>query len=132
MPTLLYTDSSPLYGRSVSRELTSAFVIEWKASHPGGTVVRRDLNAAIPPPIDEDWVGANYTPEEARTPQQKGQLALSDSLLAELEQADEYVIGVPMHNFGVPLCAQALDRSDCAGWQNLFLRGWKATGFAHR
>ena len=27
---------------------------------------------------------------------------LSDSLLAELEQADEYVIGVPMHNFGVP------------------------------
>src|SRR5438445_11963128 len=27
---------------------------------------------------------------------------ISDSLLAELEQADEYVIGVPMHNFGVP------------------------------
>ena len=102
MPALLYMDSSPLYGRSVSRELTSAFVIEWKASHPGGTVVRRDLNAAIPPPIDEDWVGANYTPEEVRTPQQKGQLARSDSLLAELEQADEYVIGVPMHNFGVP------------------------------
>nr|WP_245632413.1 NAD(P)H-dependent oxidoreductase [Edaphobacter aggregans] len=23
-------------------------------------------------------------------------------LLAELEQADEYVFGVPMHNFGVP------------------------------
>jgi FMN-dependent NADH-azoreductase len=29
-------------------------------------------------------------------------LSLSDSLLAELEQADEFVIGVPMHNFGVP------------------------------
>jgi FMN-dependent NADH-azoreductase len=29
-------------------------------------------------------------------------LSLSDSLLAELEQADEYVFGVPMHNFGVP------------------------------
>src|SRR5271169_2192962 len=35
-------------------------------------------------------------------PQQKELLSLSDSLLAELEQADEYVIGVPMHNFGVP------------------------------
>ena len=43
-----------------------------------------------------------YTPEEARTPEQKELLALSDTLLAELEQADEYVIGVPMHNFGVP------------------------------
>ncbi len=38
----------------------------------------------------------------ARTPQQKELLSLSDSLLAELEQADEYVIGTPMHNFGVP------------------------------
>jgi FMN-dependent NADH-azoreductase len=29
-------------------------------------------------------------------------LTLSDKLLTELERADEYVIGVPMHNFGVP------------------------------
>ena len=28
-------------------------------------------------------------------------LALSDTLLAELERADKYVLGVPMHNFGV-------------------------------
>jgi FMN-dependent NADH-azoreductase len=47
-------------------------------------------------------VGAAYTPEEARTPQQKELLAVSDVLLAELERADEYVFGVPMHNFGVP------------------------------
>ena len=53
-------------------------------------------------PINAEWVGAAYTPEEARTPQQKELLSLSDSLLAELEQADEYVFGVPMHNFGVP------------------------------
>src|SRR5207248_4592148 len=43
-----------------------------------------------------------YTPEEARTPQQKKQLELSDTLLAELAAAEEYVIGVPMHNFSVP------------------------------
>jgi len=36
-----------------------------------------------------------YTPESARPAQQKELLSLSDSLLAELEQADEYVIGVP-------------------------------------
>jgi FMN-dependent NADH-azoreductase len=102
MPTLLHINSSPLYGRSVSRELTAAFAAEWKASHPDGTVVDRDLNATAMPPINAEWVGAVYTPEKARTPQQKELLSLSDSLLAELEQADEYVIGVPMHNFGVP------------------------------
>jgi|SRR5580700_861863 FMN-dependent NADH-azoreductase len=102
MPTLLHIDSSPLYGRSISRELTAAFVAQWKASHPEGRVVNRDLNAIAIPPITAEWVGAVYTPEVARTPRQKEQLLLSDSLLAELEQADEYVFGVPMHNFGVP------------------------------
>jgi FMN-dependent NADH-azoreductase len=102
MPTLLHINSSPLYGRSVSRELTGAFVDQWKASHPDGTVVERDLNAISIPPVNADWVGAVFTPEEARTPQQNELLSLSDSLIAELKQADEYVIGVPMHNFGVP------------------------------
>jgi FMN-dependent NADH-azoreductase len=102
MPTLLHIDSSPLYGRSVSRELTGAFVTQWKASHPDGTIVDRDLNATTISPINAGWVGAVYTPEEARTPEQKKLLTLSDTLLDELDQADEYVIGVPMHNFGVP------------------------------
>jgi FMN-dependent NADH-azoreductase len=102
MSTLLRIDSSPLYGRSVSRQLTGAFVTEWKSSHPDGTVVYRDLNTTQIPPISAEWVGAAYTPEAARTPKQKELLMLSDSLLAELEQADAYVFGVPMHNFGVP------------------------------
>ena len=102
MPTLLHVDSSPLYGQSVSRQLTGAFVTQWKSSHPKVTVVDRDLNATSIPPVTAEWVGAAYTPEEARTPQQKQLLALSDTLLAELEHADEYVFGVPMHNFGVP------------------------------
>lgn len=102
MPTLLHIDSSPLYGRSVSRQLTGAFVTQWKSSHPGGTVIDRDLTATPISPITADWVGAAFTPEEARTPQQKELLALSDTLLSELDRADEYVFGVPMHNFSVP------------------------------
>jgi FMN-dependent NADH-azoreductase len=102
MSTLLHIDSSPLYGRSISRQLTGAFVTQWKSSHPDGTVIDRDLNAAAITPITAEWVSAAYTPEEARTQQQKERLAVSDVLLAELEEADEYVIGVPMHNFGVP------------------------------
>jgi FMN-dependent NADH-azoreductase len=102
MSTLLHIDSSPLYGRSVSRQLTGAFVTQWKSSHADGKVVYRDLNATQIPPVSAEWVGAAYTPEAARTLQQKELLTLSDSLVAELEQADEYIFGVPMHNFGVP------------------------------
>ncbi len=102
MATLLHIDSSPLYDRSVSRQLSGAFVERWKTLRSGATVIDRDLNATSIPPISAEWIGAAYTPDEARTPQQKNLLALSDTLLAELERADEYVIGVPMHNFGVP------------------------------
>ncbi len=102
MPTLLHIDSSPLYGRSVSRELTGAFVNQWKALYPDGRIVYRDLNAIQIPPVSAEWVGAVFTPEEAQTPEQKKLLTLSDTLIAEIQQADEYVIGVPMHNFSVP------------------------------
>jgi FMN-dependent NADH-azoreductase len=77
-------------------------VTQWQSSHPDGKVIDRDLNATAISPINAGWVGAAYTPEEARSPQQKELLALSDTLIAELEQADEYVIGVPMPNFSVP------------------------------
>jgi FMN-dependent NADH-azoreductase len=102
MSTLLHVNSSPMYGHSVSRELTEAFVTRWKASHPGGEVLERDLTATPIAPITAPWVGANFTPAESRQPEQQELLAFSDALIDELFAADEYVIGVPMHNFSIP------------------------------
>ncbi|HWW18394.1 MAG TPA: NAD(P)H-dependent oxidoreductase [Candidatus Saccharimonadales bacterium] len=101
-PTLLKIDSSPMGERSISRKLTTAFAKAWLKAHPGGTVISRDLTALHIPIVDGGWVGAAYAPEGARTPQQRDALATSDILIAELQQADEYVIGVPMHNFSIP------------------------------
>ena len=102
MPTLLKIDSSPMGERSISRKLTAAFANTWSKAHPGGTVIARDLTAIDIPVIDGRWVAAAYTPENARTPEQKETLSVSDSLIADLQEADEYVIGVPMHNFSIP------------------------------
>ena len=74
MPTRLHIDSSPLYGVSISRELTAAFVTAWKAAHPGATVIDRDLNATSIPPVNGAWVAAAFTPEPSRTEEQKQQL----------------------------------------------------------
>jgi FMN-dependent NADH-azoreductase len=102
MPTLLELDSSPLVEASISRQLTAEFVRSWKLANPTGTVITRDLAITSILPINAAWVGAAYTPDEAHTPEQRSLLALSDTLVAELEAADEYVLGVPMHNFSVP------------------------------
>jgi len=101
MPTLLHVDSSPLES-SVSRELTREFVKTWKAAHPDGEVIGRDLGKSAPKPLDAAWIGAAYTPEAGRTVEQKETLALSEELIGELQAADEYVFGVSMHNFSIP------------------------------
>ncbi|HEY2546532.1 MAG TPA: NAD(P)H-dependent oxidoreductase [Candidatus Acidoferrum sp.] len=102
MPTLVRFDSSPMGERSISRKLTSDFVETWLKTHPGGKVIKRDLSTLNLPVIDGFWVAAAYTPEEALTEEQKDALAVSDSLIAELQHGDEYVFGVPMHNFSIP------------------------------
>lgn len=101
MATLLHLDSSPL-DSSISRELTKEFVKSWKAKNPTGTVIDRNLSTNAPKPLNQTWVGAAFTPEAGRTEEQKAVLAPSDALIAELDQADEIVIGVAMHNFSIP------------------------------
>src|ERR1700722_16013757 len=101
MPTLLQIDSSPL-ASSVSRELTREFVSNWKIAHPSGQVIVRDLAANPPKPVDQAWIYAAHTPADALQPEQKALLAQSEESIAELQQADEYVLGVAMHNFSIP------------------------------
>jgi FMN-dependent NADH-azoreductase len=101
MPTLLHLDSSPLE-TSISRELGREFVKTWKAAHPDGHVIYRDLAASALKPIDTTWIYSNFTPAPSRSEAQISSLALSEELIHELEQADEYAIGVAMHNFSIP------------------------------
>src|SRR5258708_7206917 len=102
MATLLKIDSSPMGERSVSRKLTADFAKTWTKAHPGGTVISRDLTTLGIPVVNGGWVAAAFTPEDARTAEQKDALAVSDLLIAELQNANDYVVGVPMHTFSIP------------------------------
>ena len=101
MAVLLHLDSSPLQS-SISRELTREFVNTWKGTHWDGAVLYRDLAKHPLQPIDTAWIGAAYTPDAVQTAEHKGALAVSEELIGELEKADEFVIGVAMHNFSIP------------------------------
>jgi FMN-dependent NADH-azoreductase len=102
MPTLLHLDSSPMGDHSVSRHLSSTFAAHWQKANPDGKIITRDVTSPELIPVTAAWATAAFTPAQARTPEQKEALALSDTLVAELVEADEYVFGVPMYNFGVP------------------------------
>lgn len=100
MPALLHLDSSPMGEASISRRLTAEFAQRWRNANRQGRVIYRDVAATAIPVVTAAWVAANYTPKESRTQQQHDLLALSTELTGELLEAKEYVIGVPMHNWG--------------------------------
>jgi FMN-dependent NADH-azoreductase len=100
--TLLYISSSPLGSASLSRQLTEEFVQSWKRANPSGGMIERDLTATDISPVSAAWISASRTAADLRTKAQREILTASDALIGELRAADEYVFGVPMHNFGVP------------------------------
>lgn len=99
---LLHLDSSPMGDRSISRTLSKHFSQKWLERNPSSGAIIRDLATTNIPPVTAAWITAAYTDELARTPEQKQLLGLSDQLVSELQTADEYVFGVPMHNFSIP------------------------------
>ena len=103
---ILRVDASGRQQGSSSRELTS-YLLSGLDARVASTEVRvRDLAESLPH-VDQSWIEANFTAPEERTEQQQRVLALSDSLVEELQQADVVVIGMPIYNFGVPAALKA-------------------------
>ena len=103
---ILHIDASARHEGSISRSLTADLVAALEDRHPGAEIIRRDLADGIPM-INADWIAANFTPAEERTPTQRITLARSDALVAELKEADILVIGAPIYNFSVPTALKA-------------------------
>lgn len=96
--TILHINSSARMSGSASRALSQALVDRIK-SHVGERVVikTRDVGATQPPSfVNEQWVGASFTPEENRTDAQRETLRESDGLIEELRSSDVVVVGAAM------------------------------------
>ena len=66
-------------------------------------MIYRDLGGNAPPAITEQWIASAFTTEADRSADQKAALAVSDTYINELEQADVIVMGAPMTTMGCPL-----------------------------
>ena len=107
MTRLLVVETSPRGNHSISRNMTRRFVAEWRAAHPGGEVVERDLMQTELPFVTAPWLQAYFTPAEQHSPEMKKALRLSDELVGEILAADHIVIATPVYNYNVPAALKA-------------------------
>ncbi|WP_084955281.1 FMN-dependent NADH-azoreductase [Thermoactinospora rubra] len=118
MSNLLHLDASARRA-SISRELSAAYARNWRAAHPGGGYLYRDLAADPVPHIGEAWTElcdyvmaheitdiSRYR-EAARTPAQQEAWKIVEPLLDELVWADVVLIGTPMYNYSIPSALKA-------------------------
>lgn len=106
MTHILHIDASARTSRSITRDLSGAFVSAWRDREPAVSVTHRDVGRAPPPIVDEAWIAAAFA-GDARTPAQQATLAMSETLIDEIEAADVIVLGTPMYNYGMPAALKA-------------------------
>ncbi len=102
MTRLLAITSSPNPDGSVTNALVQDFTENWISAYSNTEITRRDVGLTPPPHLDIATIGSFYTSPDERNAGARQRIALSDTLVEELEAADIVVIGAPMHNFGLP------------------------------
>ncbi len=103
--TILRIDSSARMQGSSSRQLADHAISHLSGQGPV-RLIRRDVALGLPM-LDAEWVGTKFTSVQDLSARQQAKLALSDTLIEELKDADTLVISMPIYNFGIPATLKA-------------------------
>ncbi|NMV36665.1 FMN-dependent NADH-azoreductase [Ralstonia insidiosa] len=107
MTTLLHVAVSPRESRSHSRRAAQLVLDQLAEAASGLRIIERDLAATPLPHPDAAFVEASLMPDADRTHAHHAELALSETLIGELEAADAVLISTPVHNYTVPSVLKA-------------------------
>lgn len=107
MTTLLQINASLFRDAGQSSRLADKFVELWQAREPGAHVIKRDLAHETVPHLTAERFQAFLAKPAERNDSQQALVALSDTLIEELKEANVIVLGLPMYNFGVPSTLKA-------------------------
>ena len=115
MKKVLVLNSSLNGEQGNSTKLSQQFV-EQLANNQQISVTTRDLSDNAIAHLTQTEMAAWMTDANERSDEQKALAAISDDLIAELNDNELIVIGMPMYNFGIPSTFKAwIDRIARAG-----------------
>lgn len=102
---ILQINSSIKGEASVSSRLAGLVSAHLASMDPGSEIIVRDVSSQ--PILDTAALGALFTPAENRTPEQAERVAVDDATIAQVQESDAIVLGVPLYNFGEPVQLKA-------------------------
>ncbi|AMN55539.1 FMN-dependent NADH-azoreductase [Labrenzia sp. CP4] len=83
------------------------FEASYRRKHPDCRVITRNVADGSIPIIGQKTIEGFYTEPASMTEDLKEATALSDKLIAELQEADTLLIAAPIYNFAVPAALKA-------------------------
>jgi FMN-dependent NADH-azoreductase len=122
MKKILNIVSSIMGDQSYSIKLSQSILDKLKTTYPGSEIVTRELFKHPFPHMEESYLSALFTPEDARTPEHKTAVQHSDEAIRELMEADIVVIGAPIYNFSIP--------STLKSWLDHIIRAGKTFSYS--
>lgn len=104
---VLHIISSPQGEISMTKKLGKIVIEKIQEKYPGTVVKEKDLVSSPFPHLDQTQIGAWFTPVETHTPEQAQAITISNEAIAEMQEADIYVINAPFYNFSIPTTLKA-------------------------
>ena len=107
MKKILHIISSPRGEASVSKKLGDAIIEKIRTKYPDSSVKERNLATDQFPHLDDLQIGSWFVPAENHSDEQAAAIKYSEEAIAEMQEADIYVIGAPFYNFAIPSTLKA-------------------------
>ncbi|MDE1190869.1 MAG: NAD(P)H-dependent oxidoreductase [Arachidicoccus sp.] len=104
---VLHLISSPQGEMSVTKKIGNTIIDKIKEKYPGSIVKEKDLATSPFPHLDKLQIQSWFTSAEDRSPEQLVAIKISEEAIAEMEEADIYVIDAPFYNFAIPSTLKA-------------------------
>lgn len=107
MKKILHIISSPQGEASVTKKLGESIIEKIIAKYPDSKVYERNLSTDQFPHLNEKQIDSWFTPAKDHTTDQLETIKISEEAIAEMQEADIYVIGAPFYNFSIPSTLKA-------------------------
>lgn len=105
--TILRTDCSPKADAAHSSRFANEVMVALAHANPGASEIKRVLANSPSPLVDGAFAAAMMTHQTAEAAREHAALAISETLIEELERSDLLILSTPMHNFTVPAALKA-------------------------